>query len=91
MTKNDHSETQKCHFSAFLAFFKILFSSLQHPSYNVQFQSPENFLNDFAAVLKGPPSRLDASFGELSHLSVIGEHNAEVTVARLKDVFLIVE
>ena len=32
MTKNDHFETQKCHFSAF---FKISFSSLQHPSGNL--------------------------------------------------------
>ena len=34
MIKNDHFETQKCHFLAFLAFFKISFSSLQHPNYN---------------------------------------------------------
>ena len=47
MTKNDHFETQKCHFEtqkchfetqkchfvAFLASFKISFSSLQHPIY----------------------------------------------------------
>ena len=35
MTKNDHFETQKCHFSSFLASFKISFSSLQHPSHNL--------------------------------------------------------
>ena len=35
MTINDHFETQKCHFWAFLASFKILFSSLQHPIYNI--------------------------------------------------------
>ena len=35
MTKTDHFETQKGHFWAFLAFFKISFSSLQHPSYIV--------------------------------------------------------
>ena len=34
MTKNDHFETQKCHFWAFLASFKISFSSLQHPKHN---------------------------------------------------------
>ena len=33
MTKKDHFETQKCHFWAFLASFKILFSSLQHTSH----------------------------------------------------------
>ena len=33
MTKNDHFETQKCHFWTFLASFKISFSSLQHPSH----------------------------------------------------------
>ena len=33
MTKNDHFKSQKCHFSAFLAFFKISFFSLQHPIY----------------------------------------------------------
>ena len=33
LTKNDHFETQKCHFRAFLASFKISFSSLQHPNY----------------------------------------------------------
>ena len=33
MTKNDHFETQKCHFWAFLASFEISFSSLQHPTY----------------------------------------------------------
>ena len=33
MTKNDHFETQKRHFWAFLASFKISFSSLQHPSH----------------------------------------------------------
>ena len=34
MTKNDHFETQKCHFLTFLDSFKISLSSLQHPSYN---------------------------------------------------------
>ena len=36
MTKNDHFETQKCHFWAFLAFFKISLSSLQHPTHKLQ-------------------------------------------------------
>ena len=34
MTKNDHFETQKCHFWAFLPFFKISFFSLQHPNHD---------------------------------------------------------
>ena len=37
MTKTDHFETQKCNFWAFLASFKISFSSLQHPSEDVFF------------------------------------------------------
>ena len=32
--KNDSFETQKCHFRAFLASFKISLSSLQHPNHN---------------------------------------------------------
>ena len=35
MTRNDHFETQKSHFWAFLASFKISVSSLQHPRYMV--------------------------------------------------------
>ena len=35
MTKNDHFETQKCHFWAFLDSFKISLSSLQHPKHNM--------------------------------------------------------
>ena len=35
MTKNDHFETQKCHFQRFWLLSTILFSSLQHPRYNV--------------------------------------------------------
>ena len=35
MTKNNHFETQKCHFWAFLASFKISFSSFQHPNYSI--------------------------------------------------------
>ena len=31
--KNDHFETQKCHFWEFLAFFKISLFSLQHPTH----------------------------------------------------------
>ena len=46
MTKNDHFETQKCHFGAFMASFKISFSSLQHLTYTaLSFLSVIRFLN----------------------------------------------
>ena len=50
MTKNDHFETQKCHFLAFLAFFKISFSSLQNPTYdrtNMAIRGPTSVLTKY--------------------------------------------
>ena len=53
MTKNDHLETQKCHFWAFLATFKISFSSLQHTSYDLTELAKDGGIG-LELIAKGP-------------------------------------
>ena len=54
MTKNDHFETLKYHFWAFIAFFKISFSSLHNPSYNPFFVNIKTkSFQDATKVMRG--------------------------------------